>query len=342
MSLMVSVVLPVYNGEKYLRESVESILGQTLRDLELILINDRSTDGSGAILEEFSRLDARIRLYNNEENLGLPGTLNRGLELAGGEYIARMDQDDISLPDRLEKQVRYMRANPEVGICGSWAQLIGERADHIWKYPCTHEEIYARMLFANTLVHPSVIMRASTIHRHGLHYDTTQTHIEDYDLWSRALPLIRFANTPEPLLQYRLHGANTGNLHENEQHQKRLTIYRNLLDRLEIKFSEDELRLHEQLGLYQYQPDADFLLQTRHWLERLAEANQRLKLIAPDALNAELGERWKSACAHSQMDPFHLVREILQSPLQFGNTSGLRKVIPILKSSIRRAIFNRN
>ncbi len=174
MTVVVSVIMPVYNGAKYLKEAVRSILLQTLPEFELIIIDDCSTDRSTTILEQTAQHDARVRFVRQEKNLGLPGTLNHGLELACGEYIARMDQDDISLPSRLEKQVQYMQMYPDVGICGSWAEIIGERAGEIWRYPCSHDEIYARMLFANTLVHSSVIMRTSSIRKHGLQYDTAQ------------------------------------------------------------------------------------------------------------------------------------------------------------------------
>ena len=175
MSPTVSVVMPVYNAEKYLSEAVESILAQTLSDFELIILNDGSSNSSHVILSEYEAKDARIVYKNFRQNRGLPSMLNDGIKIARGEYIVRMDQDDISLPERLEKQVNYMQIHPEVGICGSWVEIIGERAGEILKYPCTHDEIYAKMLFENALVHPTVIMRSSVIRQRGLIYDTVAT-----------------------------------------------------------------------------------------------------------------------------------------------------------------------
>jgi len=131
-------------------------------------------------------------------------------------------------------------------------------------------------------------------------------------------------------------------MHAEEQHQTRLMIYRRFLSRIEVEFSQAELGLHEQLGLYQYQRDTDFLLRTRHWLERIAQANRRLKLIAPAVLDAEIGERWTSACSNSQISPYYLFQEILQSHLQFKNSAGICKIVRAFMFIIRKAISGRN
>ena len=327
MSVVVSVIMPVYNGAKYLQEAVESILIQTLPEFELIIIDDNSTDKSRIILEIASQQDARVHLYYNEKNLGLPGTLNRGLELARGEYIARMDQDDISLPGRLEKQVCYLQAHPEVGICGTWAEIINERAGEIWRYPSAHYEIYAKMLFANTLVHPSVMMRTSVLHRFALRYDENAIHFEDYDLWSRALPLIQFANIPEALLLYRLHGANTGNLHGNKQRDGRLIIYKCFFSQLKMEYSTDDLDLHEAIGVNNYDVDRVFLKHARKWLGKILQANRQVRLIPSQIISAELGVRWTEICESSQAHPFLVCQQIFFSPLQFHGVTGFHKFL---------------
>jgi len=338
MSPIVSVVMPVYNGEKYLEEALKSILCQTLTDFELIVVNDSSTDSSSFIVEEFARQDSRIRFYNNERNLGLPQTLNRGLELVRGDYIARMDQDDISLPERLEKQIQYMQTHLEMDICGSWAEVIGDRAGEIWKYPTGHDEIFAGMLFANMLVHPSVVMRTSAIRQYALYYDGNATHIEDYDLWSRALPLLQFANFPESLLMYRLHGSNTSDLHGSQQNKGRALIYSRFLSLLELEYSEADLALHEMIGSYRYDAKLSFLQATRIWLEKIAAANEKVGLISPGALNAELGSRWTGACQLSNSALLPLCIEILSSHLPFRGSTGRIKLWYGFKFLIRRIV----
>ena len=122
----ISVVMPVYNGEKYLREAIESILDQTYQDFEFIMVNDASTDGSGSILSEFANLDQRIRILTNESNLGIAGATNRGIAQARGEYIALMDQDDISLPERFEKQVEFLSNHPDISVLGTNSIILEE------------------------------------------------------------------------------------------------------------------------------------------------------------------------------------------------------------------------
>ena len=143
MNPLVTVLMPVYNGEKYLKEAIESILNQTFKDFEFLIINDGSTDNSVKIIQSFN--DLRIRLIHNESNIGLIKTLNKGLKLSNGKYIARMDCDDVSLPKRLSVQINFMEKHPEIGVCGSWVKIIGLEQKFINKYPQKHEE--ARHIF---------------------------------------------------------------------------------------------------------------------------------------------------------------------------------------------------
>lgn len=322
---LVSILMPVYNSQDYLMDAVKSITAQNLTDFEFIIIDDGSTDKTTEMLENFRRSDNRIIIHRNPQNSGIAASLNTGLELARGKYIARMDADDISLPDRLEKQVRYMETHSEVGVCGSWAEIIGGHANEIWKYPSAHNDIYAKMLFSCTLVHPSVIMRASTLKRYDLQYDINASHFEDYDLWSRALPLIQFANIPEPLLKYRVHEANTGNLHGNEQREGRIVIYKRFFSQLKMEYSNDDLDLHESIGLNNYGVDKAFLKRARKWLEKISQANRRARLIPSDVISSELGEHWTQICKFSRAHPLVVCRQILNSPLQFRGSTGLLK-----------------
>jgi len=198
----VTVLMPVYNGEKYLREAMESILNQTFRDFEFLIMNDGSQDQSVNIINSYN--DPRIRLIHNERNLGLIHTLNRGIEQAGGEYIARMDSDDISLPHRLSKQVDFMDRRPEIGICGAWIEYFMGLGDVI-RLPITDGEIKASLPVMCPLAHPTVMFRAAVVRRHGLWYSHDFPHAEDYELWRRAAGVTCFANIPEVLLKYRIH-----------------------------------------------------------------------------------------------------------------------------------------
>ena len=206
---LVSVLMPVYNGEPYLREAVESILNQSSIDFEFIIIEDGSIDGTYAILESYN--DSRIVLVHNQENIGLTRSLNKGLALAQGEYVARMDADDVAMPQRFEKQVAFLKKHPEIGILGSACQLIDTngRKQRVWKKPTNDLQIRWISLLANPFAHPTVMMRRDILVQYGLTYDDGWLGVEDYDLWTRMLRHTRGANFIEPLLQYRVHFGET-------------------------------------------------------------------------------------------------------------------------------------
>lgn len=200
--MKVTVLMPVYNGAKYLREAIESILNQTFSDFEFLIMNDGSTDESVTIINSYH--DPRICLAHNERNLGLIHTLNRGMERAGGEYIARMDCDDISLPDRLSKQVALMERHPEIGVCGTWIQYFMGR-DDIIRLPVNHHEIKASLPTVCPIAHPTAMLRTSLVKNNGLYYSHDYPHAEDYEMWFRAAEITHLANIPEILLKYRIH-----------------------------------------------------------------------------------------------------------------------------------------
>ena len=319
----VSVILPVFNGESFVRDAIDSVLGQTFRDFEFLIFDDGSTDGTYLILEEFASLDQRISLYKNSNNLGLPQTLNRGLDLAKGKYIARMDADDICVPDRLEKQVAYMETHPEIAISGAWVQIIGEGSGEIWGYPEEHDAIYAKMLFANTLMHPTVIMRREILVLQNLRYDVQAHHVEDYDLWSRALPLVKFANLSQVLLYFRIHSANTESKHAGTQQQTRLPIYQRLLTGLGIDPTEEEILFHSAISQYQFLGGTTNLLTARRWFEKLVAGNKHTGTINPKLLAVEIGHRWAEVCFQSDIDIVELLSHILRTRLPFGRRPGL-------------------
>ncbi|MCJ7575561.1 MAG: glycosyltransferase [Dehalococcoidia bacterium] len=196
--------MPVYNGEKYLEKAIESILTQTFRDFEFIIIDDGSTDDTSDILARYQQKDARIRVYH-QKNQGLMASLNRGCQLAQGKYIARMDADDVSLPERLEQQVRFLDTRPDIGILGTWMEVIDKNGvtRYIVRVPTTPALIEWSLLFDSCMGHPSVMMRRDVIERLNF-YSSEATYAEDYDLWSRASLITHLANIPEALLRYRV------------------------------------------------------------------------------------------------------------------------------------------
>ena len=198
----VSVILPAYNAAAHLGKAIDSVLGQSFSDFELIIINDGSTDGTTDLLTQYQ--DPRIQVIT-QENLGLPKALNRGLAIAKGVYIARQDADDISLPSRFEKQVQFLDQNEGYGLVGTWSEIITpdgpSHRQHM--HPISNGQIQVQLLINNQFVHSSVMLRASCLKNTG-YYSEDPNHFppEDYDLWLKVAQHTLVANLPEVLLQY--------------------------------------------------------------------------------------------------------------------------------------------
>jgi glycosyltransferase involved in cell wall biosynthesis len=205
------VLLPVWNSEAFLEQAVESILGQTLSSFELIVIDDGSSDRSAAIAEGFPSRDDRVRTLRRRHE-GLSATLNAGIAAARGEYIARMDADDISVPDRLQKQVAYLDAHPACIAVGTWIEVVDEAARPLGlkTYVTTHAEISAALLRGiSPIAHPTVVVRGDALRAAG-GYDARCYPSEDLDLWFRLGESGALANLDEALLQHRRHKAAIG------------------------------------------------------------------------------------------------------------------------------------
>jgi hypothetical protein len=199
----VSVVLPVYNGLPYLHAAISSILSQSFEDFELIVIDDGSVDGSASVLDDFN--DQRIRFFQ-QANQGLARTLNHGISLACGTYVARQDADDLSHPDRLAMQVAHMEAQPDCVLLGTWAEIIevDRRVNRFHRHSVEDAELRYLMLFNNPFVHSSVMLRKSSLTRVGGYTTEPDRQLtEDFELWSRLARVGSIANLGEVLVSYR-------------------------------------------------------------------------------------------------------------------------------------------
>lgn len=210
---LVSVVMPVYNASSFIEESINSILQQTFSDFEFIIINDASTDNSRNIISSYT--DSRIRIIDNEQNLGVTRSLNKGIELARGKYIARMDADDIALPQRLEKQVNFLVKNAEYGLVGSYFRLIPENM--IVRVPIKDEEIKAAIIFHNPFAHPTVMFTKNLVDQFQLYYNENLLYGQDQELWYRFSKVTKCYNIPEVLLLYRIHPTQISTQKLNQQ-----------------------------------------------------------------------------------------------------------------------------
>lgn len=210
----ISVIMPVYNAQAYLRESIQSILNQTFVDFEFIIVNDGSTDISCEIISSF--YDSRIKVINNDSNKGNYKARNIGMENAKGKYFCVMDSDDISKPNRLETQFNFLERNLEVGICGSLISFIG--SDTVLDRPSSYEDIKVLYIKDNYCTHPSLMMRSSFLKKYKLRYNEEYIYSSDYDLVSRAIRVFKVVNLPDVLLEYRWHSSQISQKNESQQH----------------------------------------------------------------------------------------------------------------------------
>lgn len=247
---MVTVLLPVYNGEKYLREAIDSILNQTYTDFEFLIINDGSTDRTEEIILSYT--DPRINYVKNEQNIKLIATLNKGLKLAKGKYIARMDGDDVSLPTRLEKQIGYMEKHPEIGLCGSYIQTLEAGSEYIIKYQTESDQIKFRLLFDTHFPHPAAVLRKSVLTENNLEYELKYIHAEDYVLWNRMALHTGLHNIPEVLVLKRSHDEQVSIVHNDLQQQVMSGFRKELMEMVIGKIDGHTYKLYEALlsGIY--------------------------------------------------------------------------------------------
>lgn len=265
----ISVIMSVYNGETYLEEAIESIIKQTFGDWELIVINDCSTDMTGEILSRFSKMDKRIRVYTNEVNLRLPASLNKAISMCSGKYIARMDADDICLPDRLEKQYNFMEKHADTALssCRFMTLKNGIYASGGAGGRCDNDALRAMLLVSNPILHPGVIARAELMRR--LKYDESLTCTEDLELWTRTVMANeKIEILPECLLIYRLHDKQITSTTVKKQHEEVQEIQKKYYSAFLGNMSEAMREFYIRGVYFREEPDVHKFLAYAKWLKK--------------------------------------------------------------------------
>lgn len=216
-SALVTVLMAVHNGERHLPAALGSVINQTYKNLEIVVVDDGSTDSTATTLADCQ--DLRLRVIRNPEKIGLARSLNRGIDLAKGSYIARMDADDVCHPERIERQVQYMEHHPDVGLLGTACRLIDDDDGLLGtvQHPTDDAAMRWRLLFGPALAHPTAMIRTSVLRRHGLRYNPQWPVAQDYEFWPRVLQHCRGANLTDLLLDYRLHGQSASAVKREEQ-----------------------------------------------------------------------------------------------------------------------------
>lgn len=284
----VSCIMPVRNGEEFVREAVDSILAQTFADFELIVVDDVSSDRTPEILAAVR--DPRLRVVRSDVPGGIAGSCNRAIALARGRYVARMDHDDVSLPRRFARQTAFLDAHPNVGICGTWVRMFSPGWHRDRKLEPDAQRIRCSFLLFNVLSHPSVMMRRAVLDEHGLRYDETFESAEDYDLWTRTSWVSELRNVPDVLLLHRVHPTQISQRGKPRQLKEAAFVRDRELARLGVRFEPDEAAFHRALYARDLVPDEAWLAPAERWLARILAANERTQLFDAHVLSATLLE----------------------------------------------------
>ncbi|HQQ03704.1 MAG TPA: glycosyltransferase [Kiritimatiellia bacterium] len=286
----ITVLMPVRNAGEFLEQTLESIWRQSFRDFELLVVDDASSDRTPEILAACR--DSRLRVVRNESRLKLSGALNRGLKEARGEYIARMDADDLMRRRRLEWQLAFMEQNPGMACCGGWMSSFGQNPRKTMRFPSGMEDIRAFSLFYTPFAHPSVMFRRDCFMGEQLNYDVGFYPAEDYELWSRVIPRFPCGNLSRVLVDYRVHGGSMTGGEWSEMDAQTVRVQRCILNWLELAPSEAEARTHRLASMGLLPAVQESFDSTEAWLLKIETANRKLHVFEAAALADILNYVW--------------------------------------------------
>lgn len=300
--LLLTVVMPVFNGQQYLREAINSVLDQTFRDFEFLIIDDGSSDDSVNIISIYE--DPRIRLIQNEINQGVAYIRNIGLKEAKGKYLVWMDCDDLIDPYKFQKQLLFLEKNPEIGICGTWLERFNDGKPKLSTTFTNPELIKAALFFKPAVLNATTMLRMSMIKKEDLFFDTRLSVAEDYDFFLRASFHFNIENLPEKLYYYR--ASESSIMKKFEKKEDKMIefysiIYEKAFNILDIKPSFDKFTLHRRIGsTYLF----DSFVEFQHafsWLVFLKNQNSGIKFYNQSAFLDVLGNMFYFLCKKSSI-----------------------------------------
>ncbi|WP_103567464.1 glycosyltransferase family 2 protein [Campylobacter concisus] len=320
---VVSVVMSVYNAEKYLDDAIQSILKQTYKNFEFVIINDGSNDRSLEIIKKYKNEDDHIILISRE-NRGLISSLNEGIAKARGEYIARMDADDISLPFRIEKQLQVMEHDKNIVVCGSWINIFGENINEkVARYFEHDKQIKANLLVSCCFAHPSVMIRKDALTNNNILYDERFKNAEDYYLWTQLAKVGKFYNIPEILLKYRFLETSITRLSDRD-FSKRYNILKDIfkeaLNAVDLNITEEDMKIHFIISdNARIKNNKIELKHIKNYFDKILKASENKRVVDLATLKQVLGRRWLyNLICHKD------IRAIFYSYFWFGVASILK------------------
>jgi glycosyltransferase involved in cell wall biosynthesis len=298
----ISVVMPVYNSEVYLEEAIESILNQSFNDFEFIIIDDGSKDDSFRIIQRYK--DSRICLFHHKINAGISSCLNLGIKHSHGEFIARMDSDDVCEFNRFEEQLNFMQNHTHISLCGTRTKIMCQNGEifSIRNSKIGDQEIKIALFLGETSIsHPTAMMRRNFLLSNNLYYNPRHLYAEDYDLWCRISVLTKLENINEPLVRYRLHEKSVSNLFEEKQRLSARTVLSIYMHNIGVPYTQEELALHYQFALSMGESRTKKLFDdVLSWKNHLIRMNNKHGWFNREIFPIELEKRYKKFLKYEQ------------------------------------------
>lgn len=307
--------MPVYNADRFIYKAISSLLGQTFRDFELIVVNDGSTDRSMEFVNSVN--DARIKVLTNEQNKGIVYSRNRGNEAARGRYIAPFDADDIARKDKFEKQIDFLEKHPDFGMIGSWALLIDEHDQLLkkkWKVNAPPERIPAIQLFRNYFIQSAVVMRREAVPPGN--YTKGFDVVEDYKMWFEISQQYKVWNYPDYLLKYRVHNQSITQRQKSEMNARDAKVYNFIYDSLGLDLTERQKSLLLTIKSSEKIDNTDLLSEIEEFLLFILSKRDTMSNYEYTELCRVVYNRWLKACYKAGYHKPQVIRKFLTSRLQ--------------------------
>lgn len=339
---LVSILLPVYNCESFVLDAVYSVIRQTYKNIELIIIDDGSTDDTAVKLSTI--IDGRMKYYRNNRNLGLSAALNRGVSLCNGEFIARLDADDICLPDRISLQVSFLANHPEYIMVGGSARCIDALGNDTGNHMHPKSEnrlIKAALFFSCPMIHPTIMIRSSTLRLSGLNYRLDVRQAEDYVLYAELMKFGSFGNLKASLIKYRIHTSGsriTSDTNNADIVQGRMIAWRLLLAELQLETTDEVLLLHDKITYYRNRITASDAANYSSYIQLLSNMQQRNAAIGVfdrPTFDAEVAGRIYSTLILADVPVWDAFRQAYQQ----RNILGVATCIKLCLNKMRRCLL---
>lgn len=309
----ISIVMPIYNRQQYVKSAIDSILNQTFTNFEFIIVNDGSTDSTLEILQSYK--DERLVIINNEVNKGIVYSRNRGLKAARGNFIGMFDSDDIALPNKFEIQHKFLTNNPEFAMVGAWVRWIDENGKLLkkkWKLHKPDKYIPAIMLFRNYFVQSTILIKKEAIPQGG--YSTGFDIVEDSKMWFDVSRKYKVANIHKYLVHYRVHSGNISDMGEKHLTNSK-KLFRYIFKTLDIDPTEEELEIHYSIKNNKPITNYNQLFEIEKWLLKIFEANLKTKNYDQYILQKVIFNRWTKVCYKAKELGFKAIKKYFNSPI---------------------------